>query len=162
MNIVYANGDIFDAEVEALVNPVNCTGVAGRGLAREFRSRFPANCRAYVVVCNRGDLKVGSVFVFGTRRPQPQYIINFPTKRHWRHASRLEDIELGLAALVREIERRGIRSVAVPALGCGLGGLQWDQVRPLMARAFAGLRGVRVVVFNPNERDEDDIKRPTI
>jgi len=146
--IRYVRGDIFKANTEALVNPVNCVGVMGRGLALSFKNLFPDNFRAYAEVCRRGALVPGRMFVFETDLDTPRYIINFPTKRHWRDGSRLEDIEAGLTALAEEIRSRGIRSVAVPPLGCGLGGLEWADVRPRIERALSGL-DAEVVVFEP-------------
>jgi O-acetyl-ADP-ribose deacetylase (regulator of RNase III) len=143
-------GDILSAEAEALVNPVNCVGVMGRGLALQFRRAFPENSAAYQAACGRGEVRAGEMFVYplpGAERPR--FIINFPTKQHWRAPSRMEDIEAGLAALVEEVRRRGIRSVAVPPLGCGLGGLDWAEVRPRIEEAFAALPDVRVLLYEP-------------
>ena len=147
----YGTGDIFAESwrVEALVNPVNCLGVMGRGLALRFKQLYPENFRAYADACQRGEVRPGRMFVFETGLDYPRYIVNFPTKAHWRDASRLEDIEAGLAALVKEVRNRGIRSIAIPALGCGLGGLEWDEVRPLLESALAEIADVRAVVFRP-------------
>jgi len=118
--IEYRQGDLLEADTESLVNSVNTVGVMGKGLALAFRRMFPQNYAAYRAACARGELAPGRMFVFETGALQnPRYIINFPTKRHWRSPSRIEDIELGLSALVEEIRVRGIRSIAVPALaGC--------------------------------------------
>lgn len=129
-------GDIFLAPAEALVNPVNCVGVMGKGLARQFKQRFPANFHAYRKACREGLVRPGNVFIFDTGGLNPRFIINFPTKRHWRDRSRLEDIQAGLRDLPREVVSRGICSVAVPPIGCGLGGLKWTEVSPLI-RSFA-------------------------
>ena len=141
--IQYTRGDILADPSDALVNPVNCVGVMGAGLAKQFKRRFPSNFRAYAEICRRGKLNVGEVHVhtmvrspYGTGWPLPPYIINFPTKRHWRDPSRLEDIEAGLTALADAIRQHGIRSVAVPALGSGLGGLAWTDVRPRIEAAL--------------------------
>ena len=124
--IEYKTGDILREDAEALVNAVNCVGVMGRGIALQFKRAFPENFKAYAARCRRGEMQPGRVFVFETGRVRPpRYIVNFPTKRHWRESSRIEDIESGLASLVAEIRARSIRSVAVPALGSGLGGLHW-------------------------------------
>ncbi|MBI2378718.1 MAG: macro domain-containing protein [Deltaproteobacteria bacterium] len=144
-------GDILRADVEALVNTVNCVGYMGRGIAAQFKKSFPANFKQYEATCKRNELKPGMMLVHETGTlTNPRYVVNFPTKRHWRGKSRLEDIEAGLVALVREVEARGITSVAVPPLGCGLGGLDWKDVRPRIERAFATVEGVRVVVFEPS------------
>ena len=143
-------GDILKAEAEALVNTVNCVGVMGRGIALQFKRAYPENFAVYKATCKRGDLEPGQMLVVETGQlTGPRYIINFPTKRHWRGKSRIEDIDSGLAALVKEVEERGIRSIAIPALGCGLGGLRWSDVRPRIAAAFAGLPELDVVLFEP-------------
>jgi O-acetyl-ADP-ribose deacetylase (regulator of RNase III) len=143
-------GDILKADAEALVNTVNCVGFMGRGIAMQFRKAFPENFKAYEAACERQEVAPGRMFVTETGRlTGPKCVINFPTKRHWRGKSRVEDIESGLVALVREIEQRGIRSVAIPPLGCGLGGLDWTDVRPRIERAFAYLPNVRVLLYEP-------------
>jgi O-acetyl-ADP-ribose deacetylase (regulator of RNase III) len=148
--IELSRGDILSADVEALVNTVNCVGVMGRGVALQFRKAFPDNYRAYRVACAREEVEPGRMFVHVlSRLENPRYIINFPTKRHWKGKSRLEDIDAGLDALIAEVERRGIQSIAVPPLGCGLGGLDWDAVRPRIEAAFARLPQVRVLLFEP-------------
>lgn len=148
--IRYTQGDILKAEAEALVNTVNCVGVMGRGIALQFKQAFPANFKAYEAACQRGEVQPGRMFVFDTGQlTMPRYIINFPTKRHWRGKSRIEDIEAGLAALVEEVRSRNIRSIAIPPLGSGLGGLDWTDVRPRIERALAALPEVEAIVFGP-------------
>jgi O-acetyl-ADP-ribose deacetylase (regulator of RNase III) len=143
-------GDILKAKADALVNTVNCVGVMGRGIALQFSKAFPEVSRAYESACKRGELKPGTVLVHDLNRlDQPHYVIDLPTKRHWRGKSRIEDIEEGLAALVLEVRRLKIKSVAVPPLGCGLGGLNWRDVRPRIERAFEALPGVQVLLFEP-------------
>ncbi len=142
-------GDLLDADVEALVNAVNCVGVMGKGLAAQFKTRFPAVFRDYVRACKAGDVRPGRMHVVETGSSAPRFVINFPTKRHWRESSRLEDIESGLQALGDEVKARRIRSIAVPALGCGLGGLAWDDVAPRIERTFAALKNVRALLFEP-------------
>ena len=155
--IEFKVGDIFAEEVEALVNTVNCVGVMGRGVALQFKRAFPANFKAYAERCKRKEMRPGEVFVFETANlGSPRYIINFPTKRHWRGKSRTEDIESGLKSLAAAIEERGIRSVALPPLGSGLGGLDWAQdVRPMLAASLSELPDVRVVVFEPGGGPQD-------
>ena len=110
-------GDILSADVEALVNTVNCVGIMGRGIALQFRKAYPENFREYAAACKRGEVQPGRMFISDMLRlTNPRYIINFPTKRHWRGKSRLEDIASGLQALVTEIKRLNIRSVAIPPL----------------------------------------------
>jgi O-acetyl-ADP-ribose deacetylase (regulator of RNase III) len=145
-----AHGDILKADAEALVNTVNCVGFMGRGIAAQFKRAFPKNFAAYELACKHGEVRPGKMLVVPTGElVGPRWIINFPTKRHWRGKSRLEDIESGLVALVDEIKRREIRSVAVPPLGCGLGGLDWADVLPRIEQAFAVLPDVRVLVYAP-------------
>ena len=148
--IEFRTGDILVAEAEALVNTVNCVGVMGRGIALQFKNAFPENFEAYEQACAREDVQPGRMFVFETRQLSgPSYIINFPTKRHWRGKSRIEDIDSGLRALVAEIRNRRIHSVAIPPLGSGLGGLDWREVRPRIERALRPLEGLRVIVYEP-------------
>ena len=155
--IEFKVGDILAEDVEALVNTVNCVGVMGRGVALQFKRAFPENFDAYAERCKRKEMKPGEVFVFETANlGSPRYIINFPTKRHWRGKSRMADIESGLKSLVEEIKERGMRSVALPPLGSGLGGLDWNrEIRPLLARSLAELSQVHFVVFEPGGGPED-------
>jgi O-acetyl-ADP-ribose deacetylase (regulator of RNase III) len=149
--IEFKTGDILTAEAEALVNTVNCVGIMGRGIALQFKNAFPANFKAYEAACTREEVQPGRMFVFETGTfTNPKYVINFPTKRHWRGKSRIEDIESGLTALVSEIRVRGIRSIAIPPLGSGLGGLNWTDVRPRIVAALGGLNDLQVIVFEPN------------
>jgi O-acetyl-ADP-ribose deacetylase (regulator of RNase III) len=148
LNLV--RGDLLDSDVEALVNTVNTVGIMGKGIALQFKKRFPDNDRAYQRVCKSGELQPGRVFTFALDTlHNPRFIINFPTKRHWRARSRIEDIRSGLVALVDEIKMRGIRSIAVPPLGCGNGGLNWEEVSPLIQKAFEQLPDVHALVFEP-------------
>lgn len=148
----FTKGNILQADTEAIVNTVNCVGFMGRGIAAQFKRSFPENFRAYEKACKRKEVVPGKMFVFATGQlTNPRLIINFPTKRHWRGKSRMEDIEAGLEALVKEVQERKIQSIAIPPLGCGLGGLDWRDVRPRIERAFAGFPEVRTVVYEPNE-----------
>ncbi len=149
--IEYRTGDILRADAEALVNTVNCVGIMGRGIALQFKNDFPENFKAYEAACEREEVQPGKMFVFETRTlTNPKFIINFPTKRHWRGKSRIEDIDSGLKALVEEIRNRGIRSIAIPPLGSGLGGLNWADVRPRIDAALRGIDNLNVIVFEPN------------
>jgi O-acetyl-ADP-ribose deacetylase (regulator of RNase III) len=148
--IELTHGDILKADAEALVNTVNCVGVMGRGIALQFRKAFPDNFKAYKALCDRKELRPGKIFVFDLNRLQnPRYVINFPTKKHWKGKSRLEYIDSGLEALVDEVRRRSIRSIGLPPLGCGLGGLDWKEVRHRIERAFEDLPDVRVLLYEP-------------
>ena len=153
----FTKGDLLRADTEAIVNTVNCVGVMGRGLAAQFKRAYPENFKAYEAACQRKEVVPGKMFIFETGQlTNPRFIVNFPTKRHWRDNSRIEDIQSGLAALVSEVKARGIKSIAIPPLGCGLGGLDWRDVRPLIERAFAPLPGVRALVFEPNDGGPSD------
>ncbi len=148
-------GDIFaiQGDVEAMVNTVNCVGVIGRGLARQFKERFPDNFSAYADACERKEVRPGRMFVFQTgTMMNPRLIINFPTKDHWRGKSRIEFIDEGLVALAEEIEQRNIRSIAIPPLGTDLGGLDWELVRELTEAALADLEDVEIVLLDPNSK----------
>jgi O-acetyl-ADP-ribose deacetylase (regulator of RNase III) len=154
--IRFTSGNILDAEVEALVNTVNCVGIMGRGIALQFKHAFPENFKAYEAACRRKAVEPGRMFVFDTGElTPPRYIINFPTKRHWRGKSRMEDIASGLVALVDEARTRGIRTIAIPPLGSGLGGLDWSEVRPRIEAAMRDLPGVEVWVYEPGATPPD-------
>lgn len=147
-----AQGNLLRAEAEALVNTVNCVGVMGKGIALQFKQAYPEMAKAYEKACARGEIRPGEVQVWETGALiGPKYVINFPTKREWFRKSSYRDIESGLAALSQEIRARGIGSVAVPALGCGNGGLAWSRVRPMIEAAFAALPDVRVLLFGPGD-----------
>lgn len=154
--LTFRKGDILGSDTEAVVNTVNCVGVMGRGIALQFKNAYPDNFKAYEAACKRSEVQPGRMFVFETGRlGRPQWIINFPTKRHWRGKSRIEDIESGLRALVTEVRSRGITSISIPPLGSGLGGLSWSSVRPLVERAAKELPEVEVVVFEPGHAPAD-------
>jgi O-acetyl-ADP-ribose deacetylase (regulator of RNase III) len=145
-----ASGNILEAYSEALVNTVNTVGVMGKGIALQFRQAFPQNYEIYRRVCARGEVKPGTMLVTPTGRfDNPALIINFPTKRHWKGRSKLEDIDAGLRDLVRVIKERQIRSIAIPPLGCGNGGLDWEEVRPRIEKALAEVPDTHVLLFAP-------------
>ncbi|MCC6948300.1 MAG: macro domain-containing protein [Bradyrhizobiaceae bacterium] len=149
--IEFRIGDILQADTEALVNTVNCVGIMGRGIALQFRNAYPENFKAYEAACKRDEVRPGKMFVFETEQlTNPKYIINFPTKRHWRGKSRMEDIDAGLKSLADEIRARGIKSIAIPPLGSGLGGLDWRSVRPRIETALREFADARIVVFEPH------------
>ena len=153
--IEFKTGDILAEDAEALVNTVNCVGIMGRGVALQFKQAFPENFKAYERACKLGEVEPGRMFVFDTGQlTHPRYIVNFPTKRHWRGRARIEDIDKGLDSLIAEIRLRGIRSVAIPPLGAGLGGLRWADVRSRIERAFLALPDVRLIVFEPTSASE--------
>jgi O-acetyl-ADP-ribose deacetylase (regulator of RNase III) len=155
--IKFTAGDILKADVEALVNTVNCVGVMGRGIALQFKNKFPDNFKAYAVACKKRLVEPGRMFIFETGTLSfPHYIVNFPTKRHWRGKSRMEDIESGLRDLTKIIKERKITSIALPPLGSGLGGLDWHEVRRRIESVLE-LPDVRIVVYEPSGAPQSDV-----
>ena len=153
--IEFKMGDIFESDAEALVNTVNCVGIMGRGIALQFKNKYPENFRAYQQACKQEIVKPGKMFVFETEQlVLPKWIINFPTKRHWRGKSRIEDIESGLIDLVNVIQEKNIHSIAIPPLGAGLGGLDWEQVRSYIENALSHVKNVKIFVYEPNGAPE--------
>ncbi|MGH7145381.1 MAG: type II toxin-antitoxin system antitoxin DNA ADP-ribosyl glycohydrolase DarG [Planctomycetota bacterium] len=148
--IEYKAGDILREETEAIVNTVNCVGIMGRGIALQFKNAYPANFKAYEAACKRGEVQPGRMFVFPTGQlTNPRLIVNFPTKRHWKGNSRIEDIDSGLHALIEVLREHAIKSIAIPPLGCGLGGLDWLVVRQHIERALKNLRDIRFIILEP-------------
>jgi O-acetyl-ADP-ribose deacetylase (regulator of RNase III) len=127
----FVNGDMFKSKAQTLVNAVNCVGVMGKGIALTFKERFPKMFEDYQLQCQQGRIKPGVLTLYSNGTP---WIINFPTKQHWKGKSQLEYIESGLQALVRQYKQWNLTSIAMPALGCGYGGLNWEDVRPLMEK----------------------------
>ena len=160
-------GSLLDTEVDALVNTVNTVGIMGKGIALVFKKRFPANFDAYKRACDRGEVQISRMFVTENKDPshepgteqrelwsclteaRPKWIINFPTKRHWRTNTRLEWVETGLHDLVRVIEEKEIKSIAIPALGCGNGGLNWQEVRPLIVKTIEKIEDLTAMIYEP-------------
>lgn len=139
-------GDILQSKAQTLINTVNCVGVMGKGIALEFKKRFPDMYDDYVKRCGRGEVKPGIPYLYKTLFP-PQ-IINFPTKEHWKSTSRLSDIERGLTYLLEHYRSWGITSLAIPPLGCGNGQLEWRVVGPLIYR-FAKEMAIPVELYAP-------------
>ncbi len=158
--IQFTSGDILSAEADALVNTVNCVGVMGRGVALQFKKAFPDNYKKYKRACDLEEVQPGKMFVFETGTlTQPHYIINFPTKRHWRGKSRIEDIEAGLKSLTLEIQRLNLQSIAIPPLGSGLGGLDWRDVRSRIESHLSELPDVQILVYEPHGAPNADAIR---
>lgn len=160
MAITYKKGNLFTEKVEALVNTVNTVGVMGKGIALQFKERYPKNFEAYKMAYKKGELEVGKMLVTPTMELQnPKYIINFPTKQHWRGKSQMRFVEEGLKDLVEVIQLYKIQSIAIPPLGCGNGGLKWENVKPLMEKELFGLTievanqetEVEFILFEPSE-----------
>jgi len=153
--IELTSGDILKDDSDAIVNTVNCVGVMGRGIALQFKNAWPENFAAYAAACKRDEVQPGRMFIYEVGQlTSPRFIVNFPTKRHWKGKSRMEDIESGLVALVAELRSRGIRSIAIPPLGSGLGGLDWSDVRPVIEAAMQAVPDVRVRIYEPKGAPE--------
>ena len=158
--ISYTQGNLLDARVDALVNTVNTVGVMGKGIALMFKERFDRNFNLYAAACKAKQVKVGQMFVTETGELDgPRWIINFPTKDHWKGNSRLEWVESGLQDLKRVLRERQIRSVAIPPLGAGNGGLDWLTVKARIQAALADLDGVEVIVYEPTDQYQNVAKR---
>jgi O-acetyl-ADP-ribose deacetylase (regulator of RNase III) len=156
----FTQGNLLEAPAEALVNTVNTVGVMGKGIALMFKEAFPENFRAYEDACKHEEVRVGRMFVTETSSLEgPRWIINFPTKKHWRQSSKLEWIVEGLDDLRRVIQDRNIRSIALPPLGAGNGGLDWSEVRPEVQRALGDLQDVDILVYEPTDKYQNVAKR---
>lgn len=159
--IQFTTGNLFESGAEALVNTVNTVGVMGKGIALMFKDQFPENFRKYEAACKNKEIEVGSIFV--TERSDlvdgPRWIINFPTKKHWRNPSKLEWIEEGLLDLARFIQDRKVHSIALPPLGSGNGGLDWATVRPVIEGVLGSLPGVEIIVYEPTDQYQNVSKR---
>lgn len=158
--ITFLQGNLLDAPVEAVVNTVNTVGVMGKGIALMFKEAFPANFAAYEQACKRKEVRVGKMFVTEHLALEgPRWIINFPTKQHWKPPSKLEWIVDGLDDLRRVIDEKNIQSIALPPLGCGNGGLEWSVVRDKIEHALGDLTNVDVLVFEPTDKYQNVAKR---
>ena len=148
--IEFIKGNLLSAEAEALVNTVNTVGVMGKGIALQFRETFPENYKFYQKACKQDEVQIGKMLVYDNGQwATPRYIINFPTKRHWRERSKIEDVEAGLFDLQNVIRDYGIKSIAVPPLGCGSGGLDWNVVRPLIVDSLSQFGDVKILIYEP-------------
>jgi O-acetyl-ADP-ribose deacetylase (regulator of RNase III) len=148
----YLTGDLLQSKAQALVNAVNTVGVMGKGIALQFKEAFPHNNKIYVEACKKKELAPGKLLGVWDENTSVgrKYIINFPTKTHWRQPSKYEYIELGLLALKDLIRKENIQSVALPPLGCGNGGLDWSVVKPMIEKQLSALP-VEVFIYEPNE-----------
>lgn len=150
MTVTIKRGDLLKDRSEAIVNTVNCVGVMGKGIALQFKQKWPENFNAYAAACERNIVRPGKMFIYDLGElARPRFIVNFPTKTHWRGDSKIEYIEKGLNDLVLQVERLGIESIALPPLGCGNGGLDWPTVRKLVLKAFEEHPQVKVDLFEP-------------
>jgi len=161
--IRFVQGNLLEAPAEAVVNTVNTVGVMGKGLALMFKKAFPQNFLRYSEACKRKDVHIGQMFVTENLALNgPRWIVNFPTKEHWRNPSKLQWVIDGLQDLRRVIEAKGIASIAVPPLGCGNGGLDWALVRPEIEYALGNLPSVEVLVFGPAADYKNDTNNKRI
>jgi len=160
MMMRFTQGNLLDAKVEAVVNTVNTVGVMGKGIALMFKERFAENYEAYVEACKAGEVQVGHMFVTpGAELSGPRWIVNFPTKKHWRQPTKIEWVHDGLVDLKAVIREKNIRSIALPPLGCGNGGLDWADVRPMIEDALGDLPDVEVIVYEPTAKYQNVAKR---
>ena len=158
--ITYQEGNLFDTQVDVLVNTVNEVGVMGKGIALQFREAFPESSREYIEAAKQGKVHVGHVFITPSHTlTGPKWIIHFPTKRHWRQPARLEWIKNGLDDLARALQEIGACSVAIPPLGCGQGRLDWNDIRPLIEDTLSSLTDVEVMVFEPSAKYRTEPKK---
>jgi O-acetyl-ADP-ribose deacetylase (regulator of RNase III) len=158
--ITFTKGNLLKADAEALVNTVNTVGIMGKGVALMFKETFPENFKAYEAACKRGEVRVGKMFVMERLLlGGPKWIINFPTKDHWRDPSKIEWIEAGLEDLVKVITEKKIHSIALPPLGSGNGGLNWTDVRSIIEQSLSKIPDVKVIVYEPTEEYQNVAKR---
>jgi O-acetyl-ADP-ribose deacetylase (regulator of RNase III) len=159
----YKIGNLLDAETEALVNTVNTVGIMGKGIALQFKERFPHNFKEYADACKKGLVKTGKMLVVEENSLDGhKIIINFPTKTDWFRKSQYSFIEEGLKDLVNVIKERHIKSIAIPPLGCGNGGLKWNKVKALMDKYLAGIQGVDITVFEPNDMVKEILQKEAV
>lgn len=159
--ITYRTGNILNANTEAIVNTVNTVGVMGKGIALQFKREFPDNFKAYKAAVEQGEVQTGKVFIHShSLIENPRYIINFPTKQHWRNASKISWIDEGLQDLRKRIPELGIKSIAIPPLGCGQGGLNWSLVKPLIISSLKDL-DIEIVLYEPSEKVKQELKKQT-
>lgn len=160
MTIIFKKGNIFSEPVQALVNTVNCVGVMGKGIALAIKDKYPENYIEYKKLCKRKLLKPGTMFIYHQKNffnsDNIEYIINFPTKNHWRNKSKIEYISLGLDGFIKDIIRLNIKSVAIPPLGCGNGGLDWKDVKKIIYDKLSNVKEVNFIVFEPISFDNQD------
>lgn len=147
--IKYIKGDIFVSDAEAIVNPVNINGIMGKGLALSFKIEYPENYKAYVKACKNKQIDIGKLFVFkDSNHFGEKIIINFPTKKDWYKPSKYEYIDKGLDDLINVIKKYNIKSIAIPPLGCGLGGLDWNIVKSKIENKLSDIN-IDVYLYEP-------------
>ena len=147
--ITYKTTNIFKESVQAIVNPLNCVGLIGKCLALSFKRKYPQNFKFYKIACLSKEIVIGEMFITITQNLIPKYIINFPTKWHWKDSSKLIYLELGLVDLVKIIQNYNIKSIAIPALGCGCGELIWNDVKQVIEKYLSPLKNINIIVIEP-------------
>lgn len=158
--ITYTTGNLLEAPVEAVVNTVNTVGVMGKGIALMFKERFPEAFMEYQSACKKDEVKVGQMFLsYNPEFSGPRYIIHFPTKQHWRNPTKQEWVKTGLVALKELIINKQMKSIAIPPLGCGNGGLKWEQVKPMIESELADLHEVEIVIYEPTTKYQNVAKK---
>lgn len=156
----YVKGNLLEAQTEAIVNTVNTVGVMGKGIALQFKEKYPQNFKAYKKACENGLVRIGQMFVFKESDLEgSKIIINFPTKKEWYRKSQYRYIEEGLKDLVRTIRENNIKSISIPPLGCGNGGLKWEKVKSLMEQYLANLNDVQIQIYEPNKRIKEILQK---
>ncbi|WP_233219180.1 type II toxin-antitoxin system antitoxin DNA ADP-ribosyl glycohydrolase DarG [Adhaeribacter arboris] len=159
----YIKGNLLEAETKALVNTVNTVGVMGKGIALQFKERFPMNFKIYADACKKGEMQVGKMLVVKENTfNDEKIIINFPTKIEWFKKSQYSFIEDGLKDLVKVINEYKIQSIAIPPLGCGNGGLKWEKVKLLMDKYLGHLSNVNIQIFEPNDAVKEILQKEEV
>lgn len=148
--VTFIKGNIFDSPAQLLTNTVNTAGIMGKGIALQFKQKFPAMFEDYVRRCEHGQVQLGEPYLWEDERVQ---ILNFPTKSHWKSLSKLSDIEEGLKYLAAHYDDWGVASIALPPLGCGNGGLAWKDVRSLIEKHLGPVPELEVYVYEPEKAD---------
>lgn len=161
--ITYLSGNILESKTQALVNTVNTEGVMGKGIALQFKKAFPSNFKAYAEACKQGDIEVGKLFVTrdSNLNTGEKIIINFPTKKQWRKPSEYAFIEDGLDDLVRVVAEYDIRSIAIPPLGAGNGGLEWEKVKRIITAKLSHL-DIDILVYEPTTQIKEHLKKERV
>lgn len=160
--IIYKEGNIFDAHTDAIINTVNLVGVMGKGIALQFKKRFPENFELYKRAIEDNEIDIGKLFITHTPNLFFKYIINFPTKKHWKNPSQYEYVEKGMQDLIQKIKELKIKSVAIPPLGAGNGKLEWERVKLIIEKYVSQLPDVEFLIYEPQKKFEDinQVKNP--
>lgn len=162
--IRYVTGNLFDSKAEALVNTVNTVGVMGKGIALQFKKLFPTNYKVYKDLCDKKEFHIGQLLIVNDQNviTGEKTIINFPTKKHWKSPSEYEFIEKGLEELIKVIEQKKIRSIALPPLGSGNGGLQWFKVKEIISSKLSEVKDCEVIVYEPNANVKEVLNKERV